>query len=488
MSQKKFLIHFSHFFTGMGLMHMIGLITFPIITRLLTRDEYGIMALITITMFLAVALAKAGLSDGIIRFYKEYSDTQDRLSIFTSTVFFRGVLFSAIATVLYLSSLPLLKSALNIENKYIICFIVVAAQLFVRPINIIFLNLLRVQEKTVFYNAVNIVGRLVSFGSSIFLLVYIIGEFYGYFVGIVLAEMLTFVVLFFWFIRNFKLKITDISGSLGVSLVKFGYPLLITELSYLLLSYIDRYMIAAYKGGDTLGLYSVGYNLASYVGETITFSLSYAIVPLYVSLYAKEGKESTEDFLNKCMHYLLMAILPIFFGYYLVSKDVFITLASTKYTEAASFSPIILLGTMFLGLNSILNAGLYLQKKSRSILFIMLAALALNIASNIYLIPLYGVMGAAIATLASCVTTTILTVFLSTKHIKVKIDMKVFLYYLVLSASMLLILGRIDMAVVWQDLLVKMLLGSTMIIAGILYREKLIRENVWNMLPFRVKT
>lgn len=471
----------------MGLMHMIGLVTFPIITRLLTRDQYGIMALITITMFLAVAIAKAGLSDGIIRFYKEYSDTPERMSVFTSTVFFRGLLFSAIATAIYLGALPFLEASLHIEGKYTICFIIVSVQLFVRPINIIFLNLLRVQEKTMFYNAINIVGRLVSFGASILLLVYVIGEFYGYFVGIVLAEVITFIVLFYWFLSNFKLHMKDVSSGLAVNLVKFGYPLLITELSYLLLSYVDRYMIAAYKGGDILGLYSVGYNLASYVGETVTFSLSYAIVPLYVSLYAKEGKENTEEFLSKCMHYLLMAIIPIFFGYYLVSKDVFITLASTKYTEAASFSPIILLGTMFLGLNSILNAGLYLKKMSRSILFIMLTALAINVAMNIYLIPRYGVFGAAVATLVACVATTMLTIFLSSKHIKVKIDVKVVLYYLCLSGGMLLLLSRLSMSVIWQDLLVKMLLGSLIVISGILFRERLIRETIIKMLPFRAK-
>lgn len=471
----------------MGLMHLLGLITFPIITRLLTREEYGIMALITITMFLAVAIAKAGLSDGIIRFYKEYTDSPGRLSVFTSTVFFRGLLFSAIATALYLASLPLLQPLLLIDAKYTICLVIMAAQLFIRPLNIIFMNLLRVREKTVLYNAVNIIGRLVSFGSSIFLLVYVIGEFYGYFVGIVFAELVSFVILFFWFLRNYKLNFRDISGNLSVNLIKFGYPLLITELSYLLLSYADRYLIAAYAGGESLGLYSVGYNLASYIGETISFSLAYAVVPLYVGIYNNDGKEKTEEFLSQCMHYLFIAIFPVFFGYYVISENLFTLLASSKYTEAASFSPIILLGTLSLCLNSILNAGLYLKKRSRSILFIMLSSLAINIVLNLVLIPGYGVMGAALATLVACVASTALTAALSLRHINVRVNIRALLYYFALSAFMALLLTRFNMTVLWQDLLAKMALGSVIITTGTLFKEKALRENVKKLLYVRMK-
>ena len=80
-------------------------------------------------------------------------------------------------------------------------------------------------------------------------------------------------------------------------------------------------MIVAYYGEEVLGLYSVGYNLASYLSNIIMFSLSYTVVPIYVDIYEKDGKEKTEEFLQRCLHYLIIAVIPVFFGYLAISND-----------------------------------------------------------------------------------------------------------------------------------------------------------------------
>jgi peptidoglycan/xylan/chitin deacetylase (PgdA/CDA1 family) len=64
---KKFIKQFSHFLSGSILSQLFSFVTFPILTRVLTKEQYGILGLVTTTMLFAVAIAKAGLSDGIIR-------------------------------------------------------------------------------------------------------------------------------------------------------------------------------------------------------------------------------------------------------------------------------------------------------------------------------------------------------------------------------------------------------------------------------------
>mgnify|MGYP001559011423 FL=1 len=376
---RKFFIHYSHFLSGSVLSMLLGLISFPILTRLLTTEEYGIVGLVSITMFFVVAIAKGGLADGITRFYKEYSETTDKLTIFSSTIVIRGFILSLITVLFYVTIFPLINNYLSIKDEYIIYFMIMAIYLFIRPLNIIVFGILRVTGKTIFLNIIGLIGRIISIGLSLLLLIYVIGQFYGYFIGLVLAELIISMILFYWFFAKYKIDFNKVSGRLAMDLMKFGTPLLITELSYLLLSYVDRYMIVAYYGENTLGLYSAGYNLASYISDIIMFSLSYAVIPIYVGIYEKEGKEKTEEFLKRCLHYLLIAIIPVFFGYLAISNDLLITLASKKYAAAAVFSPIILLGSLFFGMNNIFNAGLYLKKKSMTILIIMLSAVIINI-------------------------------------------------------------------------------------------------------------
>lgn len=487
-SLEKFFIHYSHFVTGSVLSLMLGLFSFPILTRILSREDYGMLGLVSTTMLLIVAIAKAGLSDGIIRFYKDYNDVPERLAVFSSTVVVRGLIFSGFIAVLYITLLYSTSGwFLQIGSKYLACFMIMSAYILLRPLNIIVLNMLRITDRTIFYNVTNLVGKTLSISFSLILLIYLIGELYGFFIGLILSELVVSIILFYWFFSKYTVSFSLVSGKLAMKLIRFGIPLLITELSYLLLTYADRYMIAAFKGNDSLGLYSVGYNLASYVSDLMMFPLSYAVIPIYVGIYKKEGKEKTEEFLNQCLYYLVIAVIPVCVGYMIISKDLFVTLASEKYLSAASFSPIILFGSLLLGANAILSAGLYMQKKSMVILLIMVAALVLNILLNLLLLPTYGVFGAAIATLAACLLSTTLTIILSFRYIRIKIDLRAIFFYSMISGFMYLMLSQITTAHSWTNLVAKIGAGMLIILPVVLFREKAIYERVRAWVPFLKK-
>jgi O-antigen/teichoic acid export membrane protein len=483
-SLRKFAHQFSHFFTGMGLAQMLSLITFPILTRVLSKEQYGILGLVTTTMLIAVAISKAGLSDGIIRFYSEYSADPEKRKIFSSTVLFRGLTFSVIAVILYAAALPWLAQYLKIDKQFIACFVVMAFYLFIRPLNIIALNFLRVNGRTVLLNAATLGEKAVSVALSLGLYLYVFQDLYGFFIGIAAAEFILSLALFSWFFREYTVKPSLASRELASKLIKFGLPLLVGECAFLALSYADRYLILAYYDEAVLGVYTVGYNLAMYIANIIMFSISYSIVPIYVELYSKEGKEKTEAFMQRSMHYLILFFIPICFGYAAVSQDLFVTLASRKYASAAIFSPIILVGSIFFAMNSVTNAGLYIAKRSMAILNIMLAAVALKIGMNIVLLPKYGVMGAAFSTLVPCVMTTIVGATLAHKYIRVKIDLKQTFYYVALSACMYFIVRLIATPIVGLSLALKIIAGIVIVAAGTLYKEKEILQLVRGKLTF----
>ncbi len=483
-SFRKFITQFSHFFVAFGLAQLLGFLTFPILTRALTKEEYGVMSLISTTMSLAVAVSKAGLSDGIIRFYKEYSVVPEKLIIFSSTVLIRGLIFSLFSVLLYLAAIPLLNHYWKSHGNYKVCFAIMACYLFIRPLNIIVTNFLRASGKTIFLNAVNLISTAVSVGLSLLLLLYVFKSLYGFYIGVIMAEFVAGVIFFSWFLTQYKVIPARASGDVAMQLIKFGLPLLFSECAFLALSYVDRYLIVAYYNEAVLGLYSAGYNLAMYIANILMFSINYAIVPIFVDIYVGEGREKTEAFLQKCLNYLLIAVIPICFGFLAVAKDLFITLASEKYASAATFSPIILLGTIIFALNSIFHAGLYLAKRTMTMLSIMVLAVAVKVLMNILLLPAYGVMGAAISTLVPCAMVTLLNGLLSYKHISVRIDFKIIIYYVILSFCMFLIVIQINMSRVWLTLPIKVFVGCLIFSAGALYREREILEKLKSKLSW----
>ena len=457
---------------------LFSFITFPIFTRVLTKEQYGILGLVTTTMYFAVAFAKAGLSDGIIRFYNDYSKVPEKKEIFSSTVMLRGFVLSVLTSLAFILLFPFFQKYLKIGENYSACFMIMAVYLFSNPLNIIVMRMLRVNDKTVFINVLNIVGKSISVGLSLVFLVYVFHAFYGYFIGVVTAELIMSVILFIWFFKHYRVTPSLISRELSLKMIKFGAPLLLAELAFLLISYSDRYLIVAYLGEEALGLYSVGYNIAMYIGNIIMFSLQYSMVPISVQIYGDEGKEKTEMFLNKCLRYVLIAIIPMWFGYVAISKELFIILASAKYDTAATFSPLILLSYFFGAVSAVFDARLYLRKKTIITFFIEFSAIVLNIGLNLILLKKLGLMGASISALASSVVATILFMIVSNRYFRIKIEMGSVLYYIGVSCIMFLVVTQINTGVIWMNLILKMITGMVLVALAILFKENEIRENI----------
>lgn len=485
-SLKTFFIHYSQVFIGNGISILFGLISFPILTRMFTKEEYGIVGLISTTLYFLLAFGKAGLSNGVIRYYAEYSENSEKLTIFSSTLALRGVILSTVTVLFYILIIPVFSHFLNFNPKYNGCFYVMSISLFLIPLKFIVSNLLRVNGKIFFNVIMGVVGNFLGLGISVWFFKGLIGQLFGYFIGLSLAEIIVSFIFFTWFFRNCPINAKKVSRDLSLKLIKFGFPLLISELTYLLLTYVDRYMIVHFKSADDLGVYTVGYNLASYISNLIMLSLSIAVIPIYVNVFEKEGKEKTEEFLEKCLKYLLIAIFPVFFGYLGISKDLCTLVASEKYAAASSFSPIILLGLIFLGLNNILNAGLYLSRKTSYIPFILLAGLLVNIILNLTLITKYGLVGAAMSTVAASITTTVLTIYFSFKFIVVRVSLKSVIYYLSLAILMYLIIFQVNLSRLWMTVFIKILVGCFIVTIGSLYREREIRLKLQVMLTPKI--
>jgi len=132
-------------------------------------------------------------------------------------------------------------------------------------------------------------------------------------------EVVVSVVLFCWFFKHFRVKPIKVSKELNLKLIKFGAPLLLTELSFLLMSYADRYLIVAYLGEEALGLYSVGYIWRCILATLLLFHYP---MPLFQSMssFMAQRKRENGGLSKESLQYLLMVIIPMWFGYVAISR------------------------------------------------------------------------------------------------------------------------------------------------------------------------
>lgn len=185
----------------------------------------------------------------------------------------------------------------------------------------------------------------------------------------------------------------------SMALIKESWPLILAGLSVMLYMKIDIVMLGKISGDKETGLYSAASRLSEgfyFVPMIITSSLAPALLRARASGHIHYAQTMLKL-------YVLMARLSLAIAIPLAIASPFLieALFGNEYIESAAILRVHIwtATAVFLGVASSLyltNEGL--QKLS---LYRTLIGLAVNIFLNFLLIPVYGAMGAAIATLIS---------------------------------------------------------------------------------------
>ena len=101
------------------------------------------------------------------------------------------------------------------------------------------------------------------------------------------------------------------------------------------------------------------------------------------------------------------------------------SLIGSKYWAGLHIVPIILLAYLINGMYVIFSAGIYIEEKSIYVPVIAGSGAIVNIIANFLLIPVLGITGAALATLASYLVMAGGYYFVTQKFYKVKYELKI---------------------------------------------------------------
>lgn len=411
---KKFLKSSSHYLVNQIVMLTISLISFPIIVRLLSVEEYGVLSLCNTILLLGVALSKMGLQNSIIRFYPEYKKENNAIVFYRTFLLTAGVLGFVFYWISGGITLVSLRSEFN-GVAWLVAAIVLFQTLFSY-----LSNFLRCQERSLAFAVLTIIARIISAGGGIALILLFHEGIYNLLHAQILGNVVVVFILFYLFRKDFFTKGSFFSTSLFSSSLAFGLPLVAFELSSIALAFSDRFLINYFNGTEQLGIYAVGYTLCMYVGDLIRQPLSMAVGPMYTRIYDEYGETNAADFLSELGSLVALIALPVFFGCVAVSDDLIALVATDKYLTAAPIIPWVLGGFLLYACQPLIAAGLLLKKKTSSIAIISLIGGGLNICANAVLLPKYGIIAAAWSTLGSYVVAIFLMGYMSSKHLKVR--------------------------------------------------------------------
>lgn len=399
---------------GLGsiLQQLIGFILLPIYTTYLTTSDYGMLGLIAITGQILGIIFALGLTSALFRSYYDYNEQEDR-RVVISTVFFLIAINCCILFIFGIFSSEHLSILLFDNTQYKIYFSIIILTTIFGILNAIPFVVFQARKKSIHYVSFQISFFLLGISLILYLVTVKNLGVFGVLVGQLITAIVSFLVLYFYIKKDIVLKISKLEAW---KMIHYGAPLVLAGLSGFVFTYADRYMLNYYLTLSEVGLYTLGYQFGMVITVLLITPTKLGWDPIFLSV---KDHSNAKDFYSRSLTYIIFIGVGLFLMLSLLSKEVIQIFSNKEYWDAYMVIPIITLTYLIWSTRPILEVGIALKRKTKVTAWYFFVGATTNIILNLVLIPEYGIMGAAYATLISFIVMMIIDYYYNRKFIKI---------------------------------------------------------------------
>jgi len=393
-------------FIGTLIGRTFGYGTRIIIARFLGASDYGLISLGFAALTMAAALAAIGLPAGITRYVSFYKGKEDEGRI-------KGTILSAIKMNLPISIIfsLLLFFGAGWISVHVFHDANLTPVLKIFSIGVPFLvlaqNLLSVtvgfQEMKYYVYIQFIFQEPLKLGAIVTLVALgfgVIGVAWGWVLAIILMPFLAFYFLEKKVFPIFNTKIKAIP--MDRELFSFSWPLIFVAIAGIVMGFTDTLMVGYFCTSYEVGIYNAALPTAMLI-RMPSLALASIFMPVITELYSRGKYDDLRDTYSAVIKWILSLAFPAFLLMALFSDDIIKILFGAEYVAGAGALAILAFGffisTILARASSILSAF----GRTKIIMVVSFAAAAANLCLNLYLIPIFGIKGAAMATASSLI-------------------------------------------------------------------------------------
>lgn len=423
---------------------LLAIFLIPIFTRYLTPAEYGISGVLLVTTTLVTSFCDLGLTSGMARFF--HAESEENRKKLASTAQIAMVCLSLLMAVIAIIFAPQLSNLLFKSSNYqyiiIINFITIPLTVFISAP----LMRLRLAEKAKLYSFINISKVLIGLILNITLIVFLKRGLNGLFEGPFITALIFAVIIGFYSIGKQGLYF---SSKFFRSMFAIGFPFIFAGMFFWVINWADRFILARLSNLTEVGLYTLGYSVGMAIMLPVgAFNTAWA--PFYLSI-AKEKNAKEIYALVMTYYFVIIAFCVLVLSVF--SRDYFYFFTPENFHSAYIVIPVISLAYAIFGIFSVTVSAAFLSNKTILSLVAELIAVIVNVGLMFLLIPMFGRMGAAWATLAAYFTLPVMMIFLTRKIYPVKYDYQRLLQILVVTLGLYFVSQTIYQPTVWNIIL-----------------------------------
>ena len=375
---------------------VISLLLLPIFTHYLSPFDYGVIGLLLVVEAVTKVVFRWGVDTAFMRLYYDCR-TQEARQQLASTIFFfllavNGTLVMiAIAGSSWLGrwtigpAAPAILVPLTITNMFMAGFYFIPYQV------------LRISERSTQYITLTFTRSAATIVARLLLVIWAgMGV-----LGIVLSDLMVTGLFTVVMLRWFAPLIRPVfSMALLRKALGFGLPRVPHSVAQQVMSGADRYFLNAYASTAEVGIYGMG----SAFGLALRYfvsSFELAWTPFFLSVMHEPDARQIYRVIST---YVVAVLVLLVAGLAALAPDVVALFTTKAFHDGARVTPWIALAVMFQGLYIVGSIGLVITKRTTRYPIAPGIACGVSLLANWLLVPRYGMMGAAYASVLAYAT------------------------------------------------------------------------------------
>ena len=383
----------------------------PVLTFYLTKEDYGVLGLVTAISTMASIYVGFFPSGFLLARFAQYG--KEKMAEYMHHILLLTIATTSLVLLILIGFQHYLLPE-HLENKTILMVVITLYAMFTIFFRFID-TLLQVEQNAIKFAVLQTLQSVGSLGLGLVLIIEFSYGWKGKYYAELLILFFVFIYAIYYIVKNQYYKYNTDYKKLK-ELFVFLFPLTFSVLGLYLMGIIDRIFISNMLGLEAAGIYNVAITMAIII-NMVYDAISKALNPILYENLVKDQKDSRIKIVKLIYLYSFVCI-AIFALFVLILPYVFHLMVNGKFEEALILIPILAVGFTFEGLRKVLEAPLVFKHKVKSLATITLIAGLINIILNYFLIKIYGINGAAYATLISFLVLYIISFILVVKEIK----------------------------------------------------------------------
>jgi len=369
-----------------------------LMARLLGKTSYGSVSLGIVLAANASTILLFGLNVGLARYLPRVDNPNEERGLIRTAVSFTVPAAIIVATVIYVFSEPIATGIFNdptISSELAIFSVAIPfAVLMKLGIGVIRGKKLAL-PKVLVRQVAQPVSRFVFITLALWFGLASIGVSWAYVGSYAIASLLAV----YFVVKNVSLPTAGPSISMRGELFSFSAPLAVSSVTTLVFSGIgiDTVMLAYFGSTEAVANYNVVFPLANILTLVFT-SFTFLFMPVLSELHAENREDELRRLYTIITKWIFLGTLPLFLLFVLFPNEAISYTFGAKYAEAGMALAILAVGFFSHTLvgpneNTLKSIG-----ATRRVMYDNATAAVVNVMLNLFLVPTYGIVGAAIGT------------------------------------------------------------------------------------------